>query len=102
MCTGDIEDAPAPSPIHSFKTLVSDGKIHVTAEPTRTTKANFSRAPKVSPEAAAGNSDSVVASSSSAGVVIIGGGSGAFFAVDSLREVRDYFTLITLWPEASY
>lgn len=95
MYTGDIEDAPAPSPIHSFKTFISNGVIHVTAEPTRATKANMSRAPKVSPEAAAGNAENVVASSASAGVVIVGGGSGTFYAVDSLREVRDLFTTIS-------
>lgn len=97
VCTGDIEDAPAPSAIHSFKTSILDGKIHVTADPARTSKANMSRSPKVSPEAAAGNSESVLASSTSAGVVIVGGGSGAFYTVESLREVRkfDRYSLAT-------
>ncbi|KAI0249164.1 flavoprotein [Lactifluus subvellereus] len=75
--TGDIEDAPAPAAIHSFKTHITDGKIYVTAEPANTTKEKMSRPPKL------------LASGSEiggAGVVIVGGGSGAFHATESLRE----------------
>jgi hypothetical protein len=95
VCTGDIgkfqsffahctsnpsftEDAPAPSAIHAFKTQVSGGKIHVTADPARTVKDNLARAPRVS--------STSERSSSKGGVVIIGGGSGTFHAVESLRE----------------
>ena len=87
VCTGDIEDAPAPSPLHSFKTSVVDGKIFVTADSQRTSKANMARSPKVSPESASGNSETALSSGMSLGVVIVGGGSATFHAVDSLREV---------------
>lgn len=73
------EDAPAPSALHSFKASVSEGKIYVTADPQNTTKQNMSRPPKL---LATGT-----ASSTGPGVVIVGGGSGAFHAVESLREV---------------
>jgi hypothetical protein len=95
VCTGDIgpssrtldhillpiyyvEDAPAPSSIHSFQTHVTDGKIYVTADPANTTKEKKSRPPKLL------SSGSEVGG---AGVVIVGGGSGAFHAIESLREV---------------
>jgi hypothetical protein len=86
--TGDIEDVPAPSGIHSFKTSVSDGKIFVTADPQRTLKANSARPPKVSPESTTGNLEGAFASGKATGVVIIGGGSASFYAIESLREVR--------------
>ncbi|KZP31859.1 FAD/NAD(P)-binding domain-containing protein [Athelia psychrophila] len=84
--TGDIEDAPAPSPIHSFKAFVKDGQIHVTADPAKTQKPNMARPPGL-----------VEASSekAGAGVVIVGGGSAAFHAVESLRE-HGYAGAITL------
>lgn len=64
--------------LHSFQTHVKDGKIHVTANPASTLKANMSRQPTLlaSGYSSAGN-----------GVVIVGGGSGTFHAVESLREV---------------
>ncbi|TBU39755.1 hypothetical protein BD309DRAFT_901165 [Dichomitus squalens] len=80
VCTGDIEDAPAPSALHSFKAEVKDGKIHVTADPSLTTSANKSRPPKL----LATGSDVPVGQTK--GVVIVGGGSGAFMAIESLRE----------------
>ena len=73
------EDAPAPTALHSFQAHVSEGKIFVTADPQNTTKANMSRPPKL---LATGS-----AASTGPGVVIVGGGSGAFHAVESLREV---------------
>ena len=72
------EDAPAPSSLHSFKAQVKDGKIHVTADPAQTVKDNLSRPPKL---LASGTE------LSGKGVLIVGGGSGAFHAVESLREV---------------
>ena len=81
VCTGDIEDAPAPAPIHSFKTRISDGKIFVTADEERVAKANMSRQSKVP-----ANPDAGLASGN-AGVVIVGGGSGTFHSIISLREV---------------
>ncbi|KAF9648828.1 hypothetical protein BDM02DRAFT_3143619 [Thelephora ganbajun] len=80
VCTGDIEDAPAPAAIHSFKTSISDGKIFVTADEERVSKANMSRMPKVP-----ANPDAGLASGN-AGVVIVGGGSGTFHSIISLRE----------------
>lgn len=73
------EDAPAPMALHSFKTRVSDGKIHVTANPSHTLKENKDRQSKLLGNGIDG---------SGRGTVIIGGGSGAFNAVESLREVR--------------
>ena len=81
VCTGDIEDAPAPAALHSFKTSISDGKILVTADEERVAKANMSRQPKVPANADAG------LTSGNAGVVIVGGGSGTFHSIISLREV---------------
>ena len=85
VCTGDIEDAPAPAALHSFKTSISDGKIFVTADEERVAKANMSRQPKVP-----ANSDAGL-TSGNAGVVIVGGGSGTFHSVISLREVCGKF-----------
>jgi len=72
-----LEDAPAPAAIHSFQTHITDGKIHVTADPANTIKEKLSRPPKLL------SSGSEVGG---AGVVIVGGGSGAFHAAESLRE----------------
>ncbi|QRW21600.1 apoptosis-inducing factor 1 [Rhizoctonia solani] len=47
VCSGDIEDAPAPDALHSFKAEIKDGKIVVTANPEHTTKEGKSRAPKL-------------------------------------------------------
>lgn len=67
--------------IHSFKAHVAEGKIHVTANPANTLKENKDRQPKLL---------SSGSESGGKGVVILGGGSGAFHAVESLREVRIY------------
>ncbi|KAF9266592.1 hypothetical protein L218DRAFT_922270 [Marasmius fiardii PR-910] len=93
ICTGDIEDAPAPSAIHSFQAHVKDGKIHVTANPEATLKENMARSPKLS----TAGFDSV-----GKGTVIIGGGSGAFQAVESLREHGYKFpiTVVSKEPHA--
>ena len=85
VCTGDIEDAPAPAAIHSFKTSISDGKIFVTADEERVSKASMSRQPKIPSNPDAG------LTSGDAGVVIVGGGSGTFHSIVSLREVRGGF-----------
>ncbi|PPQ99135.1 hypothetical protein CVT24_009325 [Panaeolus cyanescens] len=78
VCTGDIEEAPALMSLHTFKTEVKDGKIHVTAVPADTQKKNLARQPKLV---------STGANSTGKGVVIVGGGPGAFHAVETLREV---------------
>ncbi|KAF7985675.1 hypothetical protein HWV62_2223 [Athelia sp. TMB] len=88
VCTGDIEDAPAPSPIHSFATKIVDGKIHVTADPAKTLKPNMSRAPALTEKG-------VSAGKEAPGVVVVGGGSAAFHVVESLRE-HGYSGAITL------
>ncbi|KAF5382137.1 hypothetical protein D9615_004300 [Tricholomella constricta] len=92
LSTGDIEDAPAPSAIHSFKAHVADGKIHVTANPTNTLKENKARQPKL----LSSGSDSV-----GKGVIIVGGGSGAFQTVESLRE-HGYKAPITILSKETY
>lgn len=79
ICTGDIEDAPAPDALYSFKAEVKDGKIVVTADPSKTTKKDMSRAPKLA--------EAEASLASEPGVVIVGGGSGGLFTVESLREV---------------
>ena len=78
MLTHNVEDAPAPAALHSFQTHITDGMIYVMADPANTTKEKMSRPPKLL------SSGSEVGG---AGVVIVGGGSGAFHAVESLREV---------------
>jgi apoptosis-inducing factor 3 len=103
ICTGDIgsshafnpillliyslEDAPAPAAIHSFQTHITDGKIHVTADPANTIKDKLSRSPKLL------SSGSEVGG---AGVVIVGGGSGAFHATESLREASPAYLRVRL------
>ncbi|KAL1668337.1 hypothetical protein GGF50DRAFT_46647 [Schizophyllum commune] len=77
ICTGDIEDAPAPTAIHSFKAEVKDGKIYVSADPAKTTKDEMSRPSKLLSTGTEGTGK---------GVVIIGGGSATFHAIESLRE----------------
>ncbi|KAI0067379.1 flavoprotein [Artomyces pyxidatus] len=77
VTTGDIEDAPAPSALHCFKTHIDDGKIHVTADPSNTTKEKMSRPPRLLARGVEVGGP---------GVVIVGGGSGAFHAIESLRE----------------
>jgi hypothetical protein len=72
-----VEDAPAPAALHSFKVDVVNGKIHVTANPDSTVKQNMKRNPRLLTED----------TSFKTGLVIVGGGSGAFYAVESLREV---------------
>jgi len=93
VCTGDIEDAPAPSAIHSFKTHVENGKILVTADPVNTTKNNMSRQPKLLAQS--------VNSNAGPGVVIVGGGSAAFHTVESLRE-HGYSGAVTVLSKESY
>jgi hypothetical protein len=80
VCTGDIEDAPAPDALYSFKAEVKDGKIVVTANPEQTTKKNMSRPPKLAAAKAQ-------VSAAELGVVVVGGGSGGLFTIESLREV---------------
>ncbi|KAI6155596.1 hypothetical protein BKA82DRAFT_17541 [Pisolithus tinctorius] len=92
ICTGDIEDAPAPSALYSFKTHIADGKVLVTADVTRTLKANASRPPKLL---------SAGAVPAGKGVVIIGGGAGAFHAIESLRE-HGYSGSITVLSKEMY
>ncbi|KIK10084.1 hypothetical protein K443DRAFT_81036 [Laccaria amethystina LaAM-08-1] len=92
VCTGDIEDAPAPMALHSFKTRVIDGKIHVTANPANTLKNNLARQPTL---LATG------VDSSGKGTVIVGGGSGAFHAVESLRE-HGYVDPITILTKETH
>jgi hypothetical protein len=72
------EDSPAPNALHSFKAHVADGKIHVTANPASTLKDNKDRQPKLM---------SSISDYFEKGIVIVGGGSGAFHAIESLREV---------------
>jgi len=79
VCTGDIEDAPAPAAIHSFKAEVADGKINVTAELSHTLKNNMTRTPKLLSISATG-------AGAGKGVVIVGGGSATFHVIESLRE----------------
>lgn len=64
--------------LHSFQTQVENGKILVTANTASTLKSNFSRQPRL---LATG------VNSVGKGAIIVGGGSGAFHAVESLREV---------------
>ncbi|KAM6504284.1 Rieske [2Fe-2S] iron-sulfur domain containing protein [Amanita muscaria] len=86
VCTGDIEDAPAPTALHSFKTHVKDGKIYVTANVVDALKENKERQPTLL------NTSHEVGQT---GLVIIGGGSGAFYAIESLRE-HGYAAPITI------
>ncbi|KAG8746964.1 hypothetical protein FRC10_002763 [Ceratobasidium sp. 414] len=92
ICTGDIEDAPAPNALHAFKAEVQDGKIVVTADPEKTTKKNISRDPKLAAARAV---------ASEPGVVVVGGGSGGLFAIESLRE-HGYTGSITLLSKEEY
>ncbi|KII89745.1 hypothetical protein PLICRDRAFT_107672 [Plicaturopsis crispa FD-325 SS-3] len=92
VCSGDIEDAPAPTSLHSFKAEISGGKIHVTADPASALKENMSRPPKL---LSSGHE------ASGKGVVIVGGGSGAFHAVESLRE-NGYKGTITILSKETY
>ncbi|KAJ6577382.1 hypothetical protein B0H19DRAFT_1119576 [Mycena capillaripes] len=92
VCTGDIEDAPAPDALHSFQAEISDGQIHVTANPSDTQKANLARAPKLTTTGTETSGD---------GVVIVGGGSATFHAVESLRE-HGYKGPITIVTKERY
>ncbi|KAK7454476.1 Apoptosis-inducing factor 1 [Stygiomarasmius scandens] len=93
VCTGDIEDAPAPSALHAFGAHVSDGKIYVTANPSFAEKSNMSRPPKLS----TAGFDAV-----GKGTVIVGGGAGAFQAIESLREngYKYPITIVSKEPHA--
>ncbi|KAJ7454778.1 hypothetical protein FB451DRAFT_1279347 [Mycena latifolia] len=92
VCTGDIEDAPAPDALHSFQVQISDGQIHVTANASDTQKANMSRAPKLTTAGTETGGD---------GVVIVGGGAATFHAVESLRE-HGYKGPITILTKESH
>jgi len=65
--------------LHSFKTQIKDGKIHVSADPANTLKSNMTRQATLRATGAI---------STGKGVIIVGGGSGAFHAVESMREVN--------------
>lgn len=65
----------------------------MTADPENTTKKNMSRQPRL---LATGS-----AQSTTPGVVIVGGGSGAFHAIESLREVCEML-IQTPWEMHSY
>ncbi|KAK2460926.1 hypothetical protein APHAL10511_007396 [Amanita phalloides] len=92
ICTGDIEDAPAPAAIHSFKTHVKDGQVYVTANQDDTLKENKSRqATLLSTGHEVGQK----------GLIVVGGGSGALHAVESLRE-HGYSALITILSKETY
>ncbi|KDQ10088.1 hypothetical protein BOTBODRAFT_36515 [Botryobasidium botryosum FD-172 SS1] len=96
VCTGDIEDAPALSSLHSFKAEISsEGKIVVTAPLDKVTKKDMERSSlpvEISVEAA----------KESKGVVIVGGGSGAIHTIESLREngYNKPITMISKEPHA--
>ena len=75
LSAGDIEDAPAPNNLQSFKVEVEGSDIYVTADAEAIKKNE--RPTKIKS-----------ASSSEKGVVIVGGGSGALYAVEGLREVN--------------
>ncbi|TFY82876.1 hypothetical protein EWM64_g1130 [Hericium alpestre] len=92
VCTGDIEDAPAPDALHSFKAHVADGKIYVSAHPSDAAKENKSRPPRLA---------ATTAEVGGAGVVIVGGGSAALQAAESLRE-HGYKSLITILSLEKY
>lgn len=64
--------------LHLFEAEVKDGKIFVTANAANTLKINSSCQTMLL---------STGANSVGKGVIIVGGGSGAFHAVESLREV---------------
>ncbi|KXN91685.1 Apoptosis-inducing factor 1 [Leucoagaricus sp. SymC.cos] len=91
VSTGDIEDAPAPAALHSFKVTTVDGKIHVTADPESTVKQNMKRNPRLLTEDTSFKTD----------LIIVGGGSGAFYAVESLRE-HGYKEPITILSKEPY
>ena len=78
VCTGDIEDAPAPGALHSFSASIHDGKIYVTADPTKVTREKKSRSPA--------SFDLRPQLQSDSGVVIVGGGAGAIATIIGLRE----------------
>jgi len=91
VCTGDIEDAPAPASIHSFKVHIADGKILVTADPEHTIKENMKKNPRLLTED----------TSFKTGLIIVGGGSGTFYAVESLREhgYKEPITILSKEPD---
>ncbi|THH19824.1 hypothetical protein EW146_g1420 [Bondarzewia mesenterica] len=92
VCTGDIEDAPAPDALHLFKASITNGKIQVTADPSRTTSEYKSRAPRLltaGPEVGG------------PGIVIVGGGSATFHTIGSLRE-HGYRGPITVFSKETY
>nr|GAT61004.1 predicted protein [Mycena chlorophos] len=80
VCTGDIEDAPAPDALHTFSVKVADGHIQVTAHQADTQKANMARPPKLAAHHHHGHGHT------GHGVVIVGGGSATFYTIESLRE----------------
>lgn len=71
---GDIEDAPAPRNLLSFKVEVRGDDIYVSADPEEVKK-NY-RATKPPPGT----------KTEGKGVIIVGGGSGGLYAVEGLRE----------------
>ena len=76
--TGDIEDAPALTALHSFKTELQGSKLQVTAELDRTSNKDWGRQPNLPPS---------YQPTAAHGVVIVGGGGGTIHAIESLREV---------------
>ncbi|KAK9489166.1 Rieske [2Fe-2S] iron-sulfur domain-containing protein [Lipomyces doorenjongii] len=75
VSTGDVEDAPAPSPLNRFDVYEKDGAVYIRAEPA---------AIKVGRR----DPDVKCAIAGPANVVVIGGGSGTFGVVQTLRELK--------------
>ncbi|KAJ8103672.1 hypothetical protein POJ06DRAFT_298136 [Lipomyces tetrasporus] len=87
VSTGDVEDAPAPSPLNRFDVYEKDGAVYIRAEPA---------AIKVGHR----DPDVKCAIAGPEKVVVIGGGSGTFGVVQALRELKfkGSITVISLEP----
>jgi len=89
-CTGDIEDAPAPQNLQSFKVDVEGDNVFVSADVEQVKKnARMTKPP------------SAAKSGGEKGVVVVGGGSGALYAVEGLRE-SGYTGSIKVLSKESY
>jgi len=73
--TGDIEDAPALDPLHSFPCVHKDGAIYITADETALKAGR--RKPKSTASVGVSQDDHVV---------VVGGGAGGLGTIEGLRE----------------
>lgn len=96
--SGDVEDAPAPAPLHTFRVKAKDGGVYIYG------KEEDIKSGKRCPSATLSSSKPNMQSKGKAktpvkSVVIVGSGSGCFGVILQLRELGFYGKMTVVSPE---